>query len=249
MSSLKSFKLWLSNTIDQNKITELLDNLQSIEEFHISANFSYFNLDNFFNLKSLCLSGTINDDFNFEILEKLCFQLEYLAIQFFQLEDDNKRCDETTVLKLLNNHTFPNLQTLNITNCNIRRITKKFFDRFPILRELDLIKCNLEMIDNDAFSNLKQLVKLNLRFNLLATLKKQYFSELVNLEYLILSDNRLELIEKNVFSNLRNLQELDLSFNKLSVLDRESFIGTQDSLKVSLHENNLDFGNLFGENR
>ena len=78
---------------------------------------------------------------------------------------------------MLNNHTFPNLQTLNITNFNIRRITKKFFDRFPILRELDIIKCNPEMIDNDAFSNLKRH-------------KKQYFSELINLEYLILSDNQ-----------------------------------------------------------
>ena len=244
MCSLKSYKLWTSNTIDQNKVEELIGHFPNIEEFQICAHLSYFNLDRFYNLKSLYLVGTLNEDFNFEILKNLCIQLEYFAI-FFTLEDANKCCDES-ILNLLNGLRFPNLTTLCITNCNMRTIKKKFIRQFPMLRELSIRKCNLEMIEDDAFSNMKQLVSLDLYGNLLVTLKPHYFSELINLEYLELSDNRIESIEKNVFSNLKNLRELDLSNNKLSILDRELFIGVPNS-EIFLDGNNSDFDYLFDD--
>lgn len=98
------------------------------------------------------------------------------------LQDHKIRCD-ASILKLLNNLHFPNLQNVSIINCNVSKVTKKFIDQIPILRELHIVKCNLETIEDGAFSSLKQLVH----------------SELTNLEYLYLGDNRLEFIEDNVF--------------------------------------------------
>lgn len=242
---MKSFKLWTTNTIDQNKLEEILGQLQSIEELILCGNSSYFNLDNFLNLKCLSLHPTINnDEFNFEILKNLRIQLEDLTI-FISFEDDTNKRDD---LKIFADLYFPNLKRLTIINCNMKIVRKKFVDKFPMLRELNINNCNVEMIEENTFSNLKhQLVRLDLENNLIVTLKNCYFSELVNLEYLILCDNRIQCIEKNVFSNLKNLRELDLRSNELSVLDREWFIGAKSSASVFLHDNNLDFDNLFGK--
>ena len=235
MCSLKSFKFFISNTIDQNKIEEVLEQLQNIEEFMLGGKLSYFNLDSLFNLKSLSLTGTLNDDFNFEILKKLRIQLESLIIHSFSGE--SVYWDDESILKLLNDIHFPNLQCLRISDSYFSKVTKKFIDQFPMLRKLLIMKSFLEIIEADAFSNLKHLDCLNLDGNRLKTLKKQYFSELVNIGYLVLRNNPLEFIEKNVFSNLKNLRTLHLSNNQLSLFDPES-IDALNSVEIFV-ENKL----------
>lgn len=245
MCSLKSFHLKVSTTIDRNTIEEILCQLPLIEELHLCGNLSYFNLDGFFNLRILGLWGTLNDDFNFEILKKLCIQLESLSI-YFQSPDFKMRCD-ARILKLLNDLHFPNLQSFSIINCNVSKVTKKFIDQFPTLRALNIVKCNLEAIEDGAFSSLKQLVHLDLKLNLFVSLKNHYFSELINLENLYLSHNRLEFIEDKVFSNLKNLQEIDLSNNELSesVVDSKLFICLPNLLRIFIGGNNSNFDNYF----
>ena len=130
MSSLKSFTLWTTNTIDQNKLEEILGPFQSIEQLILCGNSSYFNLDSFFNLKSLSLSSTINnDEFNFEILKNLCIQLEDLSLFLTFKDDIKRRCD----LKILADLYFSNLKRLTIVNCDMKQVEKKFIDRFPML--------------------------------------------------------------------------------------------------------------------
>ena len=215
-------QLLISNTIDQNKIEEILGRLQSIEQLLIYGNFSYFNLDDFVNLKSLNLTGTFNDDFNFDMLKQnLCVQLEYLTL----FQDSNKRGDER-IIQLLNDLQFPSLQHLIIINFNVRKVTKKFIDQYPMLRYLIIRKCNVDVIEDDAFANLKKLVYLDLNENLLTTLKKEHFSQLINLNCLILRNNRLGFIDSNVFTSLKNLRTLDLCLNKLSRVNQKSLIKT-----------------------
>ena len=177
LSSLKYFGLFFPNTIDENITTKLCDQLTNIEQLSLCGNLSYFNLDSLFNLKSLFLEGTINENFNFDLFKNLCIQLEHLSIC--------SNIENEILFKLFDGHNFSNLLNLRYTTCNIRKLNKKILNfRYPILRELSIIRCNIEIIEDDAFSNLKHLVRLDLSDNLLETQDKRVFSELINLEYL-----------------------------------------------------------------
>ena len=152
LNSLTSFSLKFSNThtVDEN-ITKLLDPFQNIEKLNIDGNFSYFNLDNLVNLKSLGLRGKLNDNFNFEIFKSLCNQLNYLSIGF------TNNIDDLTLYKLFDGYNFSNLKVLAFMDCYIR-VDKNFIgNRFPMLRDLHFQACTLEINELDVFSNLKQL--------------------------------------------------------------------------------------------
>ena len=225
LNSLTYFGLFFPNTIDENITTKLCDQLRNIEQLSLSGDLSYFNLDDFVNLKSLVLKGVINDDFNFQLFKNLCNQLEQLSILSY--------IDNQVLFKLFDGHCFPNLVKLEYEYCSIIIINKSYFNQFPMLRELSMNNCKIKLIEDDAFLNLKHLVRLDLRENSLKTLDKRIFTELGNLEQLNLSKNRLEYIEKDIFSNLKNLKSLDLSDNRLELYP-ESFIGLQNSVEIRL---------------
>ena len=216
LNSLKCLCLKTSGVIDESLLKVFLDKIPNIEELYLHGNFSYFNLDKLSNLKALGLTGTIKDDFNFELFKNLCNQLQELAISCW---NDYESIGD----KLFDAHHFPHMQELKIYKCNVKRVKKKFIDKFPALLYLNMYECNLEMIEDGAFSNNKQLLHLFLMNNFLKTLEKQSFSQLTNLEAINLSNNRLETIEKDIFSNLKNLRTLDLSDNNLLQLDYETF--------------------------
>ena len=189
--------------MDENIITQLLDQLNGIEQLNLYGNYSYFNLDKFVNLKKLILDGTIKEDFNFKLFKKLCFQLEELTISSSEINDE-------ILFKLFKGHRFSKLLFFKIVKCNITILKKKFIDKFPMIRILYVCECNLEKIEKNAFSKLKKLFYLNLSYNCLKRLDQKVFSKLTDLSYLILDNNRLENIEKNMFSNLKYLEELKL---------------------------------------
>ena len=89
-------------------LSELFGQLESIEKMFLFGNFLYINLDNLVNLKRLRFGGTLNEKFNFELLKKLCIQLEYLEI-CIELEDFTN-INNDNILKLLNDLHFPCLK-------------------------------------------------------------------------------------------------------------------------------------------
>ena len=86
MPSLTRLLFSLPEKIDENIVTGLLDQVSHIQELHLNVNLSYFNLDNLVNLRVLSLSGTIAENFNFELFKNLCNQLEDIRIRFFEIE-------------------------------------------------------------------------------------------------------------------------------------------------------------------
>ena len=158
------FGLFFPNTIDENITTKLCDQLRNIEQLSLSGDLSYFNLDDFVNLKSLVLKGVINDDFNFQLFKNLCNQLEQLSILSY--------IDSEVLFKLFDGHNFSNLRSLVIMHCNIQLLKKEYIpNRFPMLRHLFIHYCNIEAIENDAFSNLTRLNCLDLSNNSLRFIK------------------------------------------------------------------------------
>ena len=179
---------------------------QSLQELDLYGNFFYFNLNNFVNLKSLSLDGTIDDSFNFELFKNLCYQLESLRISFNDI-------DFKTLFKLFDGCHFPNLQFLTVSGCFIQRVDKHFINRFPLLSNLYITKCHIETIEDEAFSNLKHLFHLGLSGNQIRFIGKNACSNLNNLKVLNLSNNA----------------------NGLTDIDRE-FIGIGNSVVIFINK-------------
>lgn len=205
LPSLEFLGLTMSCSIDENIISQLLDQVPHIQELRLFGNFSHFNLDHLVNLKQLLLLGTINENFDYDLLKNLCNQLEILKIVLTN-SDVNK----------LSGHHFPNLQNFCISNCNVKILKKEFFDRFPMLQNLFINDCNLEEIENDAFSNLKQLLFLDLSKNRLKFIEKNTFSNLKNLQILDLSKNELTNLDLE-FIGVHNSVHILLQKNPFSI--------------------------------
>lgn len=196
LPSLKEFHL-STPKIDENIISQLLLQIPNIEELLLNGKLNYFSLDDFVNLRCLCLSGTLKDDFNFELFKKLSYQLESLI--FLDMKQINLNFfDYEMFVKLLNGHIFSNLKTLYIDGGKIMQLEKKFIDQFPSLVRCRIINCCIEIIEDKAFSNLKKLIYLDLSDNLLERIYKSYFSDQLNRLKIILQKNPLRFVENGI---------------------------------------------------
>jgi len=166
LKSLRILDVIIIRTIDDNFITRVLDQVQHLEELDLHANYSYFNLGSFVNLKLLSLVGSINEDFNYDLFKNICYQLEEVNI-YLTADFDEK--------KLFDGCTFSNLKTLAIRKSNIKRLNKEFFYRFPFLTQLFILECNVEEIEPDSFVNLKELTCLDFTLNRLKYIEKDTF--------------------------------------------------------------------------
>lgn len=135
LSSLKT--LHLSLHPDQSISTTFLERLHSIEDISLCGSFSYLNFDHLLNLKCLSLEGTLSEGFNFDFLKNLCTQLESLEVSFTNIDDK-------TFFKLFDDHHFPNLVRIDITDCDIKIVKKSFMDKFPMVQYLNMNECSLE---------------------------------------------------------------------------------------------------------
>lgn len=96
----------------------------------------------------------IDEDFNFDLFNVLCNQLEIIGIS-------GPNIDNEFFAKLFNGRNFPYLSSLSISNTRIAKLEKEMFDGFRMLRDLSIcFNEELRIIDHDAFSNLKQLDRL-----------------------------------------------------------------------------------------
>ena len=66
---------------------------------------------------------------------------------------------------------------LDLSNCNIAKITKQFLGGIEILSHLNLSHNSINMIERETFSHLKQLTKLDMSFNKLTSLSADIFPD------------------------------------------------------------------------
>ena len=232
--ALRKLDLQLETPINSEVLLKLTEYLPYIEILYLYGYLSYFSLDELSNLKELHLSHTIMDDFNFDLFDNLCKQLEYIEISCTNFDD---KC----IKKFFFGRNFPFLTTIYI-NSSTRDINlqKNLFDGLQTLQKLDFSLCNnVRIIDNEAFSNLVELQDLNLTDTYIEFIDKSVFSNLINLKKLSLSRNRLVSIEESCFSNLHSLENLDLSFNRLRSLSAKSLVGLGNLKRLNLMHNEL----------
>ena len=232
--AINSFKLDLETPISSEVLLKLIRSLPYIEMLIFHGDLSYFNLDSLSNLKSLDLYGRIMDDFNIQLFDNLCNQLESIDIHCTNLDDKNLE-------KLFYGRNFPYLTTFCIccSSSNIK-LEKKLFDGLRMLKKLKILyNKNLRIIDKDAFSNLIELEELDLSDNCIGFIDKTMFSNLIKLKKLTLCGNQIESIEGNWFSNLHSLENLDLRRNQLTSLSAKSFVGLDNLKLLNLNHNKL----------
>ena len=224
MFALRKLNLCISSPIDSDMSSKLFDNLPNIKSLGLFLKLCNFELMN--NLKK---------DFNLDLLNNKCNDLEDLSICSTSIDDEN-------IAEIFNDYHFSKLSSLTI-NCfyQFTKIEKKLFvGRFPILQKLIInSNKNLWTIEDEAFSSLKHLNYLEMWSNSIKSLYKMNFSHLTNLETLKLCDNQIERIEDNTFAKLNNLRMLDLKCNKLSSVNPQSFFGLSKLNNLILCNNKL----------
>ena len=227
LTSLKCLRLDIKNPID-DRMSLIFENLTSLKELVINGVFSNLNLDSLVNLDKLELYGSINQEFNYELLKNLCEHLQKLSICCSNIDDEQ-------ISELFYGHKFPCLLKLTIESSRITKLEKKLFDGFPMLQSLNIsYNEELRIIDYDAFSSLTNLVNLYLHDNCIERLDYRTFSKLVNLVTLNLSNNFIMSIEEETFSNLKNLIKLDLTRNRLIISYSRTFYGKDILKKLNL---------------
>ena len=211
LPSLTRLYLSFSDTINEDIITRLLEQVQHVKELYLDGYISYFNLDHLVNLRMLSLSGTIDESFNFELFKNLSKQLESMHIIF-------KNIDEKNFIRLFDDYNFPYLVDFTIRLFNIKRFKKEFIKQFPMLRQLNITDSNIEVIENDSFSHLKQLCELNLCRNQIKRIEENTFSSLKNLQKLDLSENNLTNFDPK-FLGIRKSVEVNTKNNNLNIYE------------------------------
>ena len=226
---MRHLSLDFPSRIDSSILSQLFENLPTIEYLTLNGILSNINLDSLINLKSLNLIGIVDKYFNFSLFENICNRLEILSIELNQFKD---------IYRMFEGHDFSNLNSLYIIFCfNITKLEKKFFDGFRMLQKLT-IHSNRQLREVD-FSDLKQLIALDLSTNQITSLERKHFSGLEKLKYLNLKGNKIESIEENVFSSLKNLEVLDLSWNMIEKLSANSFAELSNLKHLNLNYNKL----------
>ena len=189
--------------IDEKFVKILFDQVPNIQELHLDGKLCYFNLDDFVNLRTLSISGSIFESFNFELFKNLSKQLENIKIGLF--------INEENFFKLFVGYNFPYLQDFSIENFEMKRLKKEFLNRLPTHTRLNIRECEIEVIESDSFSNMQQLTSLDLSLNHIEFIEENAFSKLNNLQTLDLRHNcSLEFDRK--FTGLGNSVKVKVKF-------------------------------------
>lgn len=199
LPSLSRLSLSLTDIIDEDIVTGLLDQVPHIQELHLDGNLGYFNLDHLVNLRVLKIFETINEDFNLDLFKNLSEQLENIWIQVTNI-------DEKILVKLFDGCDFPYVVEFTVKDCNVKRLNKELFNGFSTLKRLRIVDCKIEVIERELFSNLKQLCSLGLNGNRIEIIEENAFSKLENLKEVDLTFNKSNKL-KNLDRKFIGLKE------------------------------------------
>ncbi|KAG5673186.1 hypothetical protein PVAND_003253 [Polypedilum vanderplanki] len=118
----------------------------------------------------------------------------------------------------IENH-FKNLESLRVTQTNLKFIARKSLKNFTNLRHLSLDSNKIEIIYNDAFHDLTNLISLFISNNKIDFLHPQLFVNSPKLRYFWSDYNQIEKVEENLFKNNKNIEWINLSRNKIENIE------------------------------
>ncbi|KAH3822586.1 leucine-rich repeat and immunoglobulin-like domain-containing nogo receptor-interacting protein 1 [Dreissena polymorpha] len=114
---------------------------------------------------------------------------------------------------------FSKLQTLEVKNIPLKKISENDLVHFPNLKELTLSGNKIKYIEPKAFRWLGSLLQLNLDGNELAELPQELFQGLNSLKSLKLNKNSLRNLQSSSFNGLHNLETLNVNSNMLQQVE------------------------------
>ena len=163
---------------------------------------------------------------------------------------------------------LPNLLSLNVTSCRIRRLNLnthklvtlisdeidgfspyfpgKTFKNATMLKELylsdaKLVSWDVWNLNKSLFMGLNNLITLDLSHNGLYYIFREIFADLSSLQTLDLSSNLIKFIEPDAFRGLVALQKLNLGRNQLQDIPHDFFIGLDSLKNFNVHSNGLSY--------
>ncbi|NXC17499.1 LRR70 protein, partial [Corythaeola cristata] len=132
-----------------------------------------------------------------------------------------------------------NLQTLNLANNKISRISNSAFHHLENLAYLFLEGNNLTLVPSNAIGKLKNLERLSLSHNPIGSIQPFAFKGLNKLRYLSLKSVKLKCIAVNGFFGLNNLSQLILSYNDLEYINSSTFTLLNNLMYLQLDRNKI----------
>lgn len=136
---------------------------------------------------------------------------------------------------------FADLDVLQVSNCDLQKISKYNFKGMATLIYLWLYSNSLQSIDDDTFDELINLEWLDLRSNRIEILHARTFNELRNLKHLSLSSNKLRFVTPRLFENILHVQEIYLTHNLLTEIYSDTFQNNKDLAILSLANNSIRY--------
>jgi hypothetical protein len=112
------------------------------------------------------------------------------------------------------------------SNKNLSAILEESHLNLQALFILNLSRCDIQRLTSYALRKIKNIRNLDLSYNLIVLLPNYVFSSLRHLEILNLQGNyQLSIIEMNAFAGLVHVEELDLANAKLETILADTFSG------------------------
>lgn len=118
------------------------------------------------------------------------------------------------VMKFFYEDSYKTLARVVFQDSNIEKIPFSLHFFFPLMRILDLTDCNLKTITRFDLRGLTHLVALILDGNKLTTLPNGLFMHTPNLRSISVTNNELGIIDKSLFEQLEFLKFANFSGNK-----------------------------------
>uniref|UniRef100_A0A2I3FXK1 Toll-like receptor 4 n=2 Tax=Nomascus TaxID=325165 RepID=A0A2I3FXK1_NOMLE len=199
---------------------------------------------NFYKIPDNLPFSTKNLDLSFNPLRHLG---SYSFFSFPELQVlDLSRCEIQTIEDGAY-QSLSLLSTLILTGNPIQSLALGAFSGLSSLQKLVAVETNLASLENFPIGHLKTLKELNVAHNLIQSFKlPEYFSNLTNLEHLDLSSNKIQSIYCKDLQVLHQMPllnlSLDLSLNPMNFIQPGAF------KEISLHKltlrNNFDSLNV-----
>ena len=134
-----------------------------------------------------------------------------------------------------------NLESLNLGDNRLTKLTAEVFKPLARLVRLNLTGNSLVSLSRSAFQGLEKLESVRLADNRIAVLPFQVFESARSLTHLDLSGNLLVSLPDHSFRPNRALRELHLSSNRLTKIPSQLFSGLGQLRVLELNDNEIDF--------